>query len=437
MQTPAVSFVLVAVSLCAPAIAQQIWKVNCAGGPGVHFTDLPPAVAAAAPGDEIWVYRNVISGSGAGCPPGWPDYTAPIITKPVRIVGFQLENGYAAGIPTATAFRGVFVIHGIPAGQQVVLSNLSLGQDNLVSPGGIVAIDCAGDILLEDVAYTSLGTPGSYVHFERCANVVLRGCDIRLGGWPLRFIDSTALLTTTFVAPVSIWPGIPYEQTSEALRVSNSNVTLIGSVLYGNDGYYPPPNPAFPQQDWRERPAAVIESGTLRVGPATYLYGGLTGYPYPLNRAWAYRFAPPATGTVEQDPRSLIYLMPDPPFVPPPIPTDIPATYHAWVVGGENFAVTVIGPPNGFALLAVGDWQPVPMPTSLGPLAITPCSLTILELAPLSASIGSFEWTLHCPTSAVVAHAFALQAAVLAPNGTLSLTVPSPLTVGWPHGQIP
>ncbi|MEO6593939.1 MAG: hypothetical protein ABIP94_04215, partial [Planctomycetota bacterium] len=75
--------------------------------------------------------------------------------------------------------------------------------------------------------------------------------------------------------------------------------------------------------------------------------------------------------------------------------------------------------------------------TSLGPLAITPASLTLLDIAPLSATNGAFEWTLHCPSTAAIAHAFCLQAAVLSPSGTLSLTVPSPLTVGWPHGQIP
>ncbi|HEX5051703.1 MAG TPA: hypothetical protein VFZ65_08030 [Planctomycetota bacterium] len=419
-------------ALSTPTSAQQIWKVNCLGGAGVDFTDLPPAVAAAAPGDEIRVYRSY----GTICPLG-SYYTATLITKPLRIVGFDPSGSPYSSTPTRAEFQGAFVIQGIPAGQMVVLSNINLGQGiGSASQGGIVAVDCAGDILLEDVYYSSNWSTGSYVHFERCANVVLRRCSINLGGWPIRFIDSTALLTSTYVdhVPSLAWP-FNYEQTSEALRVHTSTVTLIDSVLYGNDRYDPPP--AYPITNWIERPAAVIESGTLRVGPATRLYGGFSGFPYPNEQAWAYRFAPPATGTVEQDPRSLIYHMPLPAYVPQPIPTDIHATYHAWVVGGEDFQVTVAGPANGFGLLAIGDWQPLALPTSLGPLAVTPASLTLLDIAPLAAGNGSFEWTLHCPSTAAVAHAFCMQAAVLSPTGILSLTVPSPLTVGWPNGQIP
>jgi hypothetical protein len=47
--------VLLAVSV---ALGQQTWKVNCQGGPGIDFTDLPQAVAAAAPGDTIWVFTT-------------------------------------------------------------------------------------------------------------------------------------------------------------------------------------------------------------------------------------------------------------------------------------------------------------------------------------------------------------------------------------------
>jgi hypothetical protein len=50
---------------------------------------------------------------------------------------------------------------------------------------------------------------------------------------------------------------------------------------------------------------------------------------------------------------------------------------------------------------------------------------------------GHFTWTLNCPLTAPVAHAFALRALTIAPNGALGVTEPSPLIVGWPHGVIP
>jgi hypothetical protein len=48
--------------LCVDPPAQQMWKVCCSGAYGAQFTDLPPAVAAAAPGDTILVYYDVAGG---------------------------------------------------------------------------------------------------------------------------------------------------------------------------------------------------------------------------------------------------------------------------------------------------------------------------------------------------------------------------------------
>jgi hypothetical protein len=69
--------------------SQQTWKVSCNGGPGVHFTDLPPAVAAASPGDEILVYY------GPNTCPGGTYFNAPVIDKPLRISGFFVNPPYA------------------------------------------------------------------------------------------------------------------------------------------------------------------------------------------------------------------------------------------------------------------------------------------------------------------------------------------------------
>lgn len=51
-------FWIAILALAASVPSQRTWKVHHAGGPGVDFTDLPPAVAAASPGDEIWVYSQ-------------------------------------------------------------------------------------------------------------------------------------------------------------------------------------------------------------------------------------------------------------------------------------------------------------------------------------------------------------------------------------------
>ena len=70
-------------------------------------------------------------------------------------------------------------------------------------------------------------------------------------------------------------------------------------------------------------------------------------------------------------------------------------------------------------------------------LAMDPFTAGVIGLRRLS-SIGEAVWPMNCAVQAGVAHAFAFQAAVLdSSTGAISLTVPSPFTVGWPHGHRP
>jgi pectin methylesterase-like acyl-CoA thioesterase len=55
---------LVAAATAGSLSAQQTFLVNAGGGPGVNFTSLPPAIAAAADGDTIVVQAGPF-GEGA------------------------------------------------------------------------------------------------------------------------------------------------------------------------------------------------------------------------------------------------------------------------------------------------------------------------------------------------------------------------------------
>jgi len=181
----------------------------------------------------------------------------------------------------------------------------------------------------------------------------------------------------------------------------------------------------------------VVESGVLRVGPGTILRGGLNNLT-PQFPAFGFEVLDPAVGHVDQDPRSVIVR---PPPSPAAVPVDLHATFHSWLVANEPFGVTVTGPPGGYAVLALGDWLPN-QSTPFGTLAIDPPTAVILDLVPLPVTTGTFsngsvQWTMQCPISAPINRAFAFQAMTLAPNGTLGLSVPSPLLVGWPHGVTP
>jgi hypothetical protein len=244
---------------------------------------------------------------------------------------------------------------------------------------------------------------------------------------PLTVIDSNLLMTTTSVTGTWIICGVGFPPTTEGVRVVNSTVTAIGCVIFGADNFG-----CFGGQHYA-RPGVVVESGTMRVGPGTLLRGGQTGSFPPTTDG--YQVLNSQTGEVQYDDRGLIVR---PPSSPAPVPIDLPATYHDWLVADEPFDVNVVGPPNGFALLLVGDWLPGQPPSAFGELAIDPATAVLVDLVPLNASIGLYEWmNLHCPSTAPVAHAFALQCLTLAPDGTFGLTLPSPLTVGWQHGAIP
>ena len=417
---------LVVSLLCCSSHAQQIWKVNCNGGAGVHFTDIPQAVAAAAPNDEIRIYVD------ASCPTAWPQYTAPIIDKPLRLVGFNVGGVPGNAYPTGIPMRGVLLIIGIAAGEQVVCSNLSTGTN--IYPGALVGLDCAGKILLEDVPFVASGYPDAYVHFERCADVVMRGCEVILGGAPLRVIDSNLLLSWSSVShasPGGVWPPFfSYQQTAEGLRMTNSTVTLVGTLIRGSRRFN-----YNPWQSWLERPAAYVESGTLRLGPGSSLLGGSGGNPSPT---YSYIVEDPATGSVEEDSRATVYRYPNPVLnCCPTVPKELPVTYSRWHVAGESSEVYAYGPRGGFAMMLFGDWARYPTATPFGALAIDPAYAQILDIVPLSATHGFYQWNPQVPANAVVAHAFAYQALTLSQIGVLELSVPSVFAIGWPHGVIP
>jgi hypothetical protein len=408
--------------------AQQVWKVDCSGSPGSHFTDLPPAVAAAAPGDTILVYTGM-----GPTPPTFQRYTSPTITKPLRIVGFIVGAPPGTNVPTYAPMRGPLQISGIGAGEQVVLQNLYVDHvPPTVSPGvsTISVMDCDGSVLFEDVDFVNAGFAGQSIRFERCAHAVLRGCTFRIGGGAIEFVDSNALLTTTFVrqeAP-QVWPPpfppVGYTTTTESLFLQRSTVTAVGSIVEGIGpiGIQP------------VRPAAVLDDSTLRIGATSLVRGGLA-YSTPLPQWFdygpAYQFVGTGTNTVLKDPRAPQFN-----FVVPPTPTAIDETYHDWIVADEWYNVRTLGPIGGFACLAIGNMM-LPAPSPWGTLGLDPTTALIVDIVPLSAPRGMHEWTFFCPNSVPNGFAFCFQSLTISTTGVFALTEPSPLAVAWDKDRLP
>ncbi len=425
------AILVVATLLVASLEAQQTWKVNCSGNYGAHFTDLPAAVAAAAPGDSILIYGVVGGPCGA-------NYSAATIDKPLHISGFQVGQQPGNNVPTQVPLLGTLFVTGIAAGEQVTLSNIFLQHANLqppapilISPASIVITDCAGTVLLEDVFYRNLGSSGQDVRIERSDHVVIRGCDFYIGGDPLRIVDSTVLMTNTLVQydppwpPPPIWPWpVGYTTFTESIFLQRSQLTMVASLVRAIGGQ-PPQN------------AVVMDTSTMRIGASTFVRGGLgpnaQSPPWPTDYAPVYRFVGTGPSVVYKDPRAPILFGPP---TPPPVSAPVHETFHDWVVADEFYQVRVMGPVGGFAGLMVGDMT-APITTPLGLLGIDPGTAQIVHLAQLSSTNGFFGWTFFCPPTVPNGYAFCLQSLVLSPTGELGLTEPSPLTVAWDKTRIP
>jgi len=135
-----------ALAVAAGGALANTYIVDDDGGAGVDFTDIPPALILAVPGDVILVR------------PG--NYSSFVLTEGLTIVGS----------PGANVAAGVQVL-GIPAGEKATLADL-LVQDMVVE-------NCAGLVLLHSIAWSSSGTPLSeYLRIQACTDVRVHGCTI-------------------------------------------------------------------------------------------------------------------------------------------------------------------------------------------------------------------------------------------------------------------
>jgi len=170
---------LLVVSL-APLAAQTTWIVNAGGGPGVNFTDLPAAVAAASDGDTIIVETGPFGEGAVGFTTskgltivGRYGYV-PIVTSPSNPV--RVTN-----LPATSAFRMVGFLRGT-VGQlnfeidncagMVHLERMLCREPDLVFPSGpALSIHNSANVTLR--AFSSFGSPavdivGSTVSMAHC-----------------------------------------------------------------------------------------------------------------------------------------------------------------------------------------------------------------------------------------------------------------------------
>jgi hypothetical protein len=205
--SPMLPRALLAAVLTTPVLAQSTWVVNAAGGPGVHFTTVPAALASpgVVDGDTVLVHAGPFL---EGCDP----FTT---SKGVTIVGV----GGAVPIYTSSV-AGIEVV-GLPAGRSFRLVGFSKWTDGELR---LRAASCAGTVHFENLhaREPDLFFPTQpAITIDACASVTLR--DVENFGTPaVSVLLSRAAIVSCRLGITSLGLG-----GGAAVQASNAFVDVV------------------------------------------------------------------------------------------------------------------------------------------------------------------------------------------------------------------
>jgi len=220
---------------------------------GGQFTDIPPAIAAAQPGDVLLVMQGTYS-------------------------GFTLDKGLAIlgyGHPPITGTASIVVL---PSSQTALLLN--------VSPPNLIVVDCKGPVIAQE-----LHSPTN-VTVQRCADVRFRDIDMSFfNSWPLDACDISGsrvefvdcYLSASFTSG-GCGTSAPPPPSGAGIDISHSSrVHLVRSSVYGGSG-----SGCLPQNYGADGgPGVRLTSSDVLIvagGGSSLISGGLWGGDINLNR---------------------------------------------------------------------------------------------------------------------------------------------------------
>ncbi len=132
--TTLAALAVLSLSTAGTGIAQsRTWLVDAAGGAGVDFSDLPPAVAAAAPGDVILVRSG--------------DYLGFTTSKGVRILSVSSTGAATVRAPATSATHTIGVV-GLPATETFAMVGILVYAPD-GGGAGLELTSCSGTIHVE------------------------------------------------------------------------------------------------------------------------------------------------------------------------------------------------------------------------------------------------------------------------------------------------
>ncbi len=362
--------------LALPLAAQNTWIVNPGGGPGVHFTDLPSAVAAAAHGDTIRVQWG----------PFLQGVTGFTTDKGLTIVGEGM-------VALATATTPVTVAN-LPAGRTFRLVGFVAPRDQEMR---IHVRNCQGQVHLENLHATEPGLfapRGPAIHVADSALVTMR--DVEDFGTPAVLIErSVAVLTRCRLGVTTLGLG-------------------GGPCLHGADALLMVAEPVF-QTGWLAD-AVTLANCHLRLGGSAGSVIAAAGRPIVANG-----------GSLVLDP--MVPLRPG--AGNPPVSgnarvnmTFVPVCWTGRASPGTTMPVLSTQPPNALVLLLLGE-PGAPLATGLGPMMFAqPPVVLALPPQPGPNAIA----VVAVPAALPHGSAFVVQALVLHGGGA-ELSTPAPFVV--------
>jgi hypothetical protein len=355
-------------------------------------------------------------------------YTAPLIDKPIRLVGLSTSIPSSPGVTTKVGLNGVMRIRGIAQGDVCLVAGIKFNTIFVTAMQGCSIEDCPGTVILDGWEFRNFGYSNQSLRVERCSNVLLQGVDCTMAGSGWGVVDShVSIQRSQFRVNSStlIFPGAPpATATFSVLSLLRSSATLSTCTLAGH------PAATGPYVFGPGRPAVLLDQSTLHIGPYTNLSQNQSSPP-------GYGALNPPQCLVRRDPRSLVVTAWGNPGLPLFIEPIHATTTSFSVIADEPYTVWVDGPSSGFALLGFDQLLPAPVATPFGELWLDPFRFTPVAILPLAATTGEGIWNDLCPAAAPIDEPFVFQSLTLAPNGTLGITLPSPFTVGWEYFRIP
>jgi hypothetical protein len=363
------------------APAQTTWVVDALNRPGTNFTDIQPAVDAAASGDVILV-------RGAGLPPTGARYTAPIIDgKGVSLIG---EGA------TTTWLSGILEVRNLAGDQRVVLRGVHWGWPAALtfSGMGMVLSNNAGPIVFERVVCNGAPTSPS-PNVTDCRLVVFSHCDVTVRFLGYITTRSNVMLDDSrfFFAPSDIGGGPLFNLVNSRLWLSNSSVEGCSASVPGH----------------ASGPALGGGFSDVWLGAGSRLVGGLNSHGRTAindGGTFCVRIDPLAqlVGSYVYLPQALIQ----------------PVTTLRTDVTGGTLTVHHRCTPSAITLLGAGPLLAAPWPSSEGLLCIDPAlAFPWFTAVPTS---GQLQWSFSLPPGLPQGLFLGLQGVELRPNATLGVT---------------